>query len=102
MEKKTKTVVKIGGREYAMRGFESKEYIHKVAIYVDRKIEKIAERQPSLSTSMIAILTAINLADEVIKLQEEVEKLQNQLKAVQESKKSSTPAIYEVHRKGRK
>jgi cell division protein ZapA len=41
LEEPNKAVVRIGGREYTMRGFVSEEYIHKVAIYVDKKMEEI-------------------------------------------------------------
>ncbi len=74
-----KTMVKIGGRDYMMRGFESEEYIHKVAIFVDKKMAEISKCQPNLSTSMIMVLTAINLADEVIKLKAQTETLEQQV-----------------------
>jgi len=74
-----KTLVRIGGRDYMMRGFESEEYIHKVAIYVDKKMTEIIKCQPNLSTSMIMVLTATNLADEVIKLKAQAETLEQQI-----------------------
>lgn len=87
-----KTVVRISGREYTMKGYESEEYIHKVAIYVDKKIAEISKNQPGLSTSMIMVLTAINLADEVVKLQEKLSGLEVQLEETKESlKKSNSP-----------
>lgn len=84
-----KATVRIGGREYTMKGFVSEEYIHKVAIYVDKKMEEVRERQPALSTTMLAVLTAINLADEIIQQKEEIEKLRQELeelRKLQESK----------------
>jgi len=74
-----KTMVRIGGREYTMKGFESEEYIHKVAIFVDKKIAEISKCQPNLSTSMLMVLTAINLADEVVKLKAHNETLEQQI-----------------------
>jgi len=74
-----KTMVRIAGRDYMLRGFESEEYIHKVAIYVDKKMNEISKCQPNLSTSMIMVLTATNLADEVIKLKDQAEALEQQL-----------------------
>ena len=110
MAQKIKTIVKIAGREYTIRAFETEEYIHRVAIYVDRKMEEIGKAQPGLSTSMTAVLTAINLGDEVLKLQGEVESLQNQLKEMEEASEQtdvlpassapSAPVIYDVSRKG--
>lgn len=89
MCKKNKVIVRIGGREYAMRGVESEEYIHKVAIYVDKMMESIASKQPPLSTSMLAILTAINLSDEIIKQKSEIENLQRELNEAKAAAKSA-------------
>ena len=106
MIQKSKTVVRIGGREYAIKSFESEEYIHKVAIYVDKKMERIQKHQPSLSSSMISMLTAINLADEVIKLQEKNDKLQRELSVLHDilddHDTSAAPAVYDVTRRVRR
>jgi len=74
-----KTLVRIGGRDFMLRGVESEEYIHTVAIYVDKKITEISKCQPNLSTSMLMVLTATNLADEVIKSKEQIELLEKQI-----------------------
>ena len=44
-----------------------------MAIYVDKKMNEISANQPPLSTSMLAILTAINLGDEVIKQKDQIQ-----------------------------
>ncbi|NLC45406.1 MAG: cell division protein ZapA [Clostridiales bacterium] len=111
MVQKSKAVVRIAGREYTIRASESEEYIHRVAIYVNRKMEEVTKAQPSLSMAMVATLTAINLGDEVLKLQEELENLQNQVEELEKEKASrktvnlpsssdSSPTIYDVSRKG--
>ena len=56
---KTRTVVKIGGKEYTMTGFESEEYIHRVAIYVDRKMSELKSQYVNLNPSTLAVLTAL-------------------------------------------
>lgn len=105
MSKINKVIVRIGGREYAVRGSESEEYIHKVAIYVDKKMGDLASKQPPLSTSMLAILTAINLADEVIKQRDEIKRLQ---KEIEQLKNLSKPIerekvnIYDLPKKVRR
>ena len=81
---KVKTVVKIGGKEYMMAGYEPEDYIHKVAIYVDRKMEEIKEKSFSLSTTMIAVLSAVNIADELLKEKESTAKLQAQVNTLKE------------------
>lgn len=67
MSDKIKTVVRIGGQEYRLSGYESEEYMHRVAIYVDRKMNEIAKQFTDLSTAMIAVLAALNIADELIR-----------------------------------
>lgn len=105
MDNKNKVVVRIGGREYAMRGTESEEYIHKVAIFVDRRMEEIAMKQPPLSLSMLAILTSINLADEVIKQKEEIDQLRQELednRAIIKKTERERPKVYEMPKKVRR
>ncbi|HHY82391.1 MAG TPA: cell division protein ZapA [Clostridiales bacterium] len=111
MVDKVKAVVRIAGREYTIRAFDTEEYIHRVAIYVNRKMEEITNAQPGLSTAMAAILTAINLGDEVLKLKDEVESLRSQVNELKEAYgkvtvipggDSSAPAIYDVSRKGKR
>ncbi|HCS75205.1 MAG TPA: cell division protein ZapA, partial [Clostridiales bacterium] len=41
MVQKSKAIVRIAGREYTIRASESEEYIHRVAIYVNRKMEEV-------------------------------------------------------------
>ena len=75
MAEKTRAVVRIAGREYTIRANEPEEYIHRVAIYANRKMEEVSKNQPNLSTTMAAILTVINLGDEVLKERDKVQKL---------------------------
>lgn len=72
---KTRTMVKICGREYVMAGYESEEYIHRVAIYVDRKMSELKEQYVNLNPNTLSVLTAINIADDVLKLQEQFDAL---------------------------
>ncbi|HBI57315.1 MAG TPA: hypothetical protein DDY38_10850 [Firmicutes bacterium] len=41
------------------------EYIKTLAKFVDGKIQSLAKNNPRLSISQLALLTAINLADEI-------------------------------------
>ena len=76
---KIKTTVRIGGKEYTMTGSDSEEYIHRVAIYVDRKMSQIEESNNNLSTTMLSVLTCLNIADELLKLREETGDMRQQL-----------------------
>jgi cell division protein ZapA len=62
-----RTTVKINGQEYVLAGEEPEEYMHEVAIYVDKKMSEIHRKYDKLSTSMVAVLAAVNIADELLK-----------------------------------
>jgi len=59
--------IKINGIEYNLKGDEREEYLHMVASYVDKKIKNIMGNNEKLSTSSAAILTALNLGDDMFK-----------------------------------
>lgn len=77
---RNKVEVKIGGNDYTLMGAESEEYIHKVALYIDKKMNEILRVSNKLSTSMAAVLTAVNVADEFIKTRERENNLGQELK----------------------
>lgn len=99
---KTRTTVKIRGREYVMKGSEPEEYIHKVAIYVDRKMEEIEAVNPYLSTTMIAVLTALNIADELLKEREQVDALRKEIERLKDTIKDTAPQLYDINQKYRR
>lgn len=81
---KNKTIVNIGHHEYTLIGEESTEYIHRVAIFVDRRMREIMANSVSVSDTMLAMLTAINIADEHLKLQDENARLKRELERAKE------------------
>ena len=70
MAEKTKVDVLIAGKTYTIIGFESDEYIQRVGHYVDKKMADILKVNSKLSTSGVAVLTAINVADDFFKAHE--------------------------------
>jgi len=56
--------VVIYDQEYSMRGDLNQEYIQKLAHYLDAKMRSIAERTRTVDTLRVAILAALNVADE--------------------------------------
>ena len=86
---KTRTVVKICGKEYMMAGFESEEYIHRVAIYVDRKMSELKSQYVNLNSTTLSILTSINIADDLIKLQEQLDALSKEYQSLNEELKKT-------------
>lgn len=75
---KNRTVVKVGGREYTMLSDETPEYIHRVAAYVDRKMEEINVAS-KLSNVMLAVLAALNITDELLKAQDDNARMRKDL-----------------------
>jgi len=67
---KTKTVVSIAGKEYTICGTDSAEYIHRVALKVNGKYEQLKKANPDLNNVQLAMLTCLNLADDLVKAQE--------------------------------
>lgn len=59
--------VQIFGHAYSIRGEADREYILRVAEYVDRKMREITEKLPVASLSKVAILASLNIADELLK-----------------------------------
>ena len=91
---KNKVEVRIAGKDYTLVGIESDEYIQKVALYIDKKMNEILKVNNKLSTSMAAVLTAINVADDFFKAHEnevsvkkELKKAQEELEALREEKR---------------
>ena len=91
---KTRTIVNICGKEYVMAGFESEEYIHRVAIYVDRKMSELKSQYVSLNLSTLAVLTAVNIADDLLKLQDKHEILNAEFAQLVEEVKSLRADAY--------
>ncbi len=78
MEKK-KVKVLINGAEYTLVTAEPAEYVQRVAVRVDRAISEIAQADKSLSTAMLAMLTSINLADELLRIEDAADNLRKEI-----------------------
>lgn len=61
--------VKIFGSEYPLRG-ESEELTKKVAVYVDEMINTIHERIPEQPPLTVAVLSALNITEDLFKERE--------------------------------
>ncbi len=64
--------VTIMGRNYTLRAEEDPQYVRMIAAYVDDKLQEIAKVSPRMSTTRLAILAAINIADELHKLEQRI------------------------------
>lgn len=84
MTAKNRVILRIAGMDYAIRGLESEEYMHKLGLYVDKKMSEIMRNNSKLSTNMAAVLTALNVADDYAKAHENGEKLINEINKLKE------------------
>ncbi len=62
--------VEILGREYTVRSDEGEEWVQKIAEYVNIKIKEVSDNTKTISTLNIAILTALNIANDYFKMTE--------------------------------
>ncbi len=70
-----KASVKIYGREYNIAGDKPEEEICKIAEYVDEKMRLISRLAGSSASGSIAILSAVNIAEEYFDALEQIKKL---------------------------
>ena len=69
------TGVKIYNQTYHVRSGGDAEWVRKLASYVNEKMEGISEHTPTVDTSKVAILAALNIADEYFTAKRELEAL---------------------------
>lgn len=65
----TTTEVEIFGSVYRVRGGDDTGYFQSLADLVDRKMREVAQHASTTDTSRIAILAALNMADELFRIQ---------------------------------
>ena len=59
--------VEILGREYTVKSDEGEERVKDIAAYVNRKIKEVSESGQTVSTLNLAILAALNIANDYFK-----------------------------------
>ncbi len=69
--KRTTTIeVEIFGASYHVRGDSDSEYLQELAALVDEKMQEVAVHLKTVDRTKIAILAALNLADELVQRKE--------------------------------
>lgn len=81
MSTKTDTEVIIGGKVFTLSGYESEEYLQKVASYINNKVTEYGKvdsfrRQP-LDTQNV--LLQLNIADDYFKAKQQISLLEEEL-----------------------
>ena len=70
-EQDTTVRVTILGQEYPIRADADAEYIRGIAAFLDDRLRAVYQTEPSRPLLKIAILTALNLSDELFTLRRE-------------------------------
>ncbi len=83
MSSKTDTEVIIGGKVYTLSGYESEEYLQKVASYINNKVNEYSKvdsfrRQP-MDTQ--GVLLQLNIADDYFKAKKQIAVLEDELQS---------------------
>lgn len=81
MASKTDTEVIIGGKVFTLSGYESEEYLQKVASYINNKVNEYSKvdsfRRRPLDTQ--GVLLQLNIADDYFKAKKQIALLEEEL-----------------------
>lgn len=73
------TKIEIFGQYYNIKGDISENYLDELALFVDKKMRRIAEQSPLLDSLKLAILTCLNIADELLTLKKTLEDMNKEI-----------------------
>ena len=62
--------IKVFGQTYTVKTDAEEEHVKEIARYVNEKMEEVLKKTKSVSTLNVAILTALNIADDLLKERE--------------------------------
>jgi cell division protein ZapA len=62
--------IKVFGQTYTVKTDAEEDYIQEVAKYVNEKMDEVLKKTKSVSTLNVAILTALNIADDLLREKE--------------------------------
>ena len=83
--------VKIFGTDYSLKSDRDSEYVESIARYVDEKIQKLSRSTNVNSQTKIAVLAALNIAEELFRLKRDQHLLRE--KSIEHEQKSK--ALYD-------
>jgi cell division protein ZapA len=70
MGKERLVELKVFGQTYTVKTEAEEDHIQEVARYVNEKMDEVLKKTRSVSTLNVAILTALNIADDLLKEKE--------------------------------
>ena len=80
VERQTKVTVEILGEQYPIKGDVEPERIMRISAWLNDRMKKISQSNSRLSQHQVAVMTAMNLADEFLKLEADYRELMQMVK----------------------
>ncbi|MBE6728170.1 MAG: cell division protein ZapA [Ruminococcaceae bacterium] len=74
----------VGGISYSVYSEDSEEYVREIGRELEHKMDKLAKNNPFLSTTMVAVLAALDATDALKKAEAQNNELINEIKALSE------------------
>lgn len=83
MPSKNNTEVILGGKVYTLSGYESEEYLQKVAAYINNRLNEMSgdDNFRRLSAEVRANMMYLNIADDYFKAKKNADALENDISA---------------------
>ena len=75
--------INVGGINYTVKSDESAEYLKELGDELEQRLRRITKQSPTASTTMAAIIAALEAADEAKKVKLELEVLKQQYQKLQ-------------------
>ncbi len=76
--------MKVGGMEYAINSDDDEAYVREIGAKLDRRLSELSRKNTFLSTTMVAVLAALEAYDEAGKKSREIEELRLEMKRLLE------------------
>ena len=90
-------VINICGEDYAFVAEESAAYMEKVGAYVSQKMQEVLD-SAKVGRTDAAVLTAVNITDELFKAQVSAEQLRSQIKSYLDEAGKAQSQVSELKR----
>ena len=71
--------VEIYGQRYTLKATKDPSWVESVAAHVDRKMREISATTPTVDSLKVAVLAAVNIADEYFQLKVEGEAIEDRI-----------------------
>ena len=94
---KTRTTVRIAGKDYTIASYDTPEYVARVAANVDRTMNELGMAS-QLPAAQLAVLAAVNATDDMLKSRDEADRLRRELGALRDESEALKATLQERDR----